>query len=302
MSIAAPSLAELEDKSAALVSMFEPQEYGLARPTGGQAALLRSMLPGTAVAPVCHDYTQFMLARDLAAGSPFCGPEVGDPTGLLLGLSLDGGTGTPVLFDPAFGPRANASPSLAAVGRLGSGKSFFLKRLCWDTVARGGQVVTIDRTRSGEYVRFAVDGGGRRPGRAAGGGGGRLPRPDAQLRRGRALDRVAGVPVAPGRLLPAQRRGGRPRRGGRHARRPAWGHPRRRRGRARAHGRQPGAARPRGPRRWCAAWRTTGDRPPGSSPSARAARSPSMPTSSSSGRPTWPCPTGRCWRASTAAA
>ena len=155
MSIAAPSLAELEDKAAGLVSMFEPQEYGLARPTGGQAALLRSMLPGTAVAPACHDYTQFMLTRDLAAGSPFCGPEVGDPTGLLLGLSLDGGTGTPVLFDPAFGPRANASPSLAAVGRLGSGKSFFLKRLCWDTVARGGQVVTIDRTRSGEYVRFA---------------------------------------------------------------------------------------------------------------------------------------------------
>jgi len=161
MSIAAASLAELEDKSAALVSMFEPQEYGLARPTGGQSALLRSMLPGTAAAPVCNDYTQFMLTRDLAAGSPYCGPEIGDPTGLLLGLSLDGGTGTPVLFDPAYGPRANASPSLAAVGRLGSGKSFFLKRLCWDTIARGGQVVTIDRTRSGEYVRFASTVAGR---------------------------------------------------------------------------------------------------------------------------------------------
>ena len=52
MSIAADNLAELEDKSAALVAMFEPQEYALARPTGGQAALLRSMLPGTAAAPV----------------------------------------------------------------------------------------------------------------------------------------------------------------------------------------------------------------------------------------------------------
>jgi hypothetical protein len=155
MSIAAPSLAELEDKAGALTALFEPQEYGLGRPTGGQAGLLRSMLPGTGVAPVCHDYTQFMLARDLAGGSPYCGPEVGDPSGLLLGVSLDGGTGTPVLFDPAYGPKVNASPSLAAVGRLGSGKSFFLKRLCWDTVGRGGQVVTIDRTRSGEYVRFA---------------------------------------------------------------------------------------------------------------------------------------------------
>ncbi|HET6953119.1 MAG TPA: ATP-binding protein [Acidimicrobiales bacterium] len=161
MSVAAPTLAELEDRAGALAAMFKPHEYGLARPTGGQAALLRSMLPGTTASPVCRDYTQFMLARDLAAGSPFCGSDVGDPGGLLLGLSLDGGNGTPVLFDPAFGPKTNASPSLAAVGRLGSGKSFFLKRLCWDTVARGGQVVTIDRTQSGEYVRFAEAAPGR---------------------------------------------------------------------------------------------------------------------------------------------
>jgi hypothetical protein len=155
MSLAAPTLVDLEHRAAALVGRFEPQEYGLARPTAGQAALLRSMLPGTSAAMVCRDYTQFMLTSDLAAGSPFCGPEVGDPSGLLLGVSLDSGSNAPVLFDPAFGPKANASPSLAAVGRLGSGKSFFLKRLCWDTVARGGQVVTIDRTPSGEYVRFA---------------------------------------------------------------------------------------------------------------------------------------------------
>ena len=155
MSVAAPSLPALEERVGSLQAMFEPHEYALARPTGGQAALLRAMLPGTAVPMAARDYTQFMLARDLAAGAPYCGPAVGDPTGLLLGLSLDTGGATPVLFDPAFGPRTNASPSLAAVGRLGSGKSFMLKRLCWDTVARGGQVVTIDRTASGEYVTFA---------------------------------------------------------------------------------------------------------------------------------------------------
>ena len=161
MSVAASNLVELEHRAAAIIGRFEPQEYGLARPTAGQAQLVRSMLPGTSTAMVCRDYTQFMLTSDLAAGSPFCGPEVGDPQGLLLGVSLDGGNNSPVLFDPAFGPKANASPSLAAVGRLGSGKSFFLKRLCWDTVARGGQVVTIDRTPSGEYVRFAESMPGR---------------------------------------------------------------------------------------------------------------------------------------------
>lgn len=89
MSLAAPTLPELEGMAGALTSLFQPQEYGLARPTGGQVGLLRSMLPGTTAAPVCGDYTQFMLARDLAAGSPFCGADVGDPTGLLLGVSLD---------------------------------------------------------------------------------------------------------------------------------------------------------------------------------------------------------------------
>ncbi|HEY8527835.1 MAG TPA: ATP-binding protein [Acidimicrobiales bacterium] len=153
--IAAPDLVELEDRAAAITALFEPHEYGVFRPTGGQAALLRSMMPGTAAAPVCKDYTQFLMPGDLAAGAPFCGPEVGDPKGLLLGVALDGGGGAPVLMDPTYGPRVGRTASLAAVGALGSGKSFFLKRLCWDTIARGGQIVTIDRTSIGEYVAFA---------------------------------------------------------------------------------------------------------------------------------------------------
>ncbi|HEX8802665.1 MAG TPA: ATP-binding protein, partial [Acidimicrobiales bacterium] len=154
-SIAAPDLTELEDRASAVTALFEPHEYGVFRPTGGQTALLRSMMPGTSAAPVCRDYTQFLMPSDLAAGAPFCGPEVGDPQGVLLGVALDGGGGSPVLLDPTFGPRVGRTASLAAVGALGSGKSFFLKRLCWDTIARGGQIVTIDRTAIGEYVAFA---------------------------------------------------------------------------------------------------------------------------------------------------
>lgn len=154
-SVAADTLAELEERAQAVAALFEPHEYGVFRPTGGQLPLLRSMMPGTAPAGVCRDYTQFLMPGDLAAGSPFCGPEVGDPTGLLLGVALDGGGGSPVLLDPTFGPRVGRTASLAAVGALGSGKSYFLKRLCWDTIARGGQIVTIDRTAIGEYVAFA---------------------------------------------------------------------------------------------------------------------------------------------------
>jgi hypothetical protein len=154
-SVAADDLAQLEDRAEAITALFEPHDYGVFRPTGGQVPLLRSMLPGATAAPVCRDYTQFLLPGDLAAGAPFCGPEVGDPSGLLLGVALDGGGGAPVLMDPTYGPRVGRTASLAAVGALGSGKSFFLKRLCWDTIARGGQIVTIDRTAIGEYVAFA---------------------------------------------------------------------------------------------------------------------------------------------------
>jgi hypothetical protein len=154
-SIAASDLPELEDRANAVTALFEPHEYGVFRPTGGQVQLIRSMMPGTATAAVCRDYTQFLMPGDLAAGAPFCGPEVGDPKGLLLGVALDGGGGSPVLMDPTYGPRVGRTASLAAVGALGSGKSFFLKRICWDTIARGGQIVTIDRTAIGEYVAFA---------------------------------------------------------------------------------------------------------------------------------------------------
>jgi AAA-like domain len=155
LSLAADTLLELEDRAGAVTALFEPHEYGIFRPTGGQLPLLRSMMPGTTASAVCRDYTQFLMPGDLAAGSPFCGPEVGDPTGLLLGVALDGGGGSPVLLDPTYGPRVGRTASLAAVGALGSGKSYFLKRLCWDTIARGGQIVTIDRTAIGEYVSFA---------------------------------------------------------------------------------------------------------------------------------------------------
>jgi len=53
------------------------------------------------------------------------------------------------------GPAVGRTASLGAIGALGSGKSYFLKRLCWDTIARGGQIVTIDRTSVGEYATFA---------------------------------------------------------------------------------------------------------------------------------------------------
>ena len=155
MSIAATTLDDLEERAGAMAAQYDPDECHLVRPTGGQEELVRSMLPGTSPAPVCRDYTQFLLPGDLAGAAPFCGPQIGDPQGGLLGETLDTGTPAPVLFDAGYGSSVNKSPSLAAVGRLGSGKSYMLKTAAWDTLARGGQLVTLDRTEVGEYVAFA---------------------------------------------------------------------------------------------------------------------------------------------------
>ena len=149
------SLADLEQQAGQVRAMYEAWEYEMPRPTGNQADLFRAMLPGAANPAAARDYAQFILPGGLASGMPIGGTRVGDPTGQLLAYSLDGGTNQPVLFDPAYGPRNNRSGSLGAFGSLGSGKSYAVKQIAWATLARGGRIVVLDRTASGEYVDFA---------------------------------------------------------------------------------------------------------------------------------------------------
>ncbi len=151
----ADNLPDLEDRAEQLRDAVQVDEYQLPRPTGGQLALYGAMLPGSPLPPVARVYSQWLMPSDLAAGAPFAGTDVGDPQGMLLAYSLDAGMLQPVLFDPTYGPQIDRSPSLFASGALGSGKSYFLKLLAWTVLARGGQVIALDRTAKGEYVKFA---------------------------------------------------------------------------------------------------------------------------------------------------
>lgn len=159
--LASWSLAGLEEQAGMVRAMFEAWEYEMPRPTGNQSQLFRAMLPAAANPQALRDYAQFLLPSALASGMPIGGTRVGDPTGMVLARTLDGGTHQPVLFDPAFGPKHNRSASIGMFGSLGSGKSYAIKQISWATLARGGRIVALDRTVSGEYVKFAAVAPGR---------------------------------------------------------------------------------------------------------------------------------------------
>lgn len=146
-----------------LKATLEPFGFGIDRPTGGQLDGLVSMCPG-ASSPITFDhYRQHVLPPDLAAGLPLSPVGVGDGQGIPIGVAPRGQQGacTPVLLDPALGPAINRSGSIAVFGALGSGKSYFIKRMILGTLARGSRVSVLDRTIHGEYAQLAAVSGVR---------------------------------------------------------------------------------------------------------------------------------------------
>ncbi|MCH7846313.1 MAG: ATP-binding protein [Acidobacteria bacterium] len=155
VALADRDLGVLERHAATFESTFRAAGFNFYRPTGAQLACFTAMLPGASPSSVISEYSQDLLPDGLASAMPFAGSGVGDPGGMLLGYSLDTLSRRPVFLDPARGPRdLDRSGSLAAIGELGSGKSFFAKILAANTVAMGGQVVVVDRTDHGEYRRL----------------------------------------------------------------------------------------------------------------------------------------------------
>ncbi|MFF4534037.1 ATP-binding protein [Streptomyces sp. NPDC001407] len=158
------SAEEADEKARSLANHFGGNDYTLVRPTGDQVALFHGMLPGTKTPRPMLDYTQYLLARDFAMSMPFCGAGLGDDSGSLFGLQLNGGGVRPVLLDFSHGPRVNASASAAFVGELGSGKSVAMKCAMYSILVAGhrtdqrnsrGRALVIDRTPQQEWSRFA---------------------------------------------------------------------------------------------------------------------------------------------------
>lgn len=146
---------EAEGRAELVRGTVSAAEYQVVRPTGEQRRLFEAMLPGTPRPSLLKEFAQYQLASDFAMAMPWASADLGDPTGALLGMNLDGGTSRPVLLDLANAPRQDASASLGAVGELGAGKSVLLKAVQIALVDRGSRVIAVDRTPMGEWVHFA---------------------------------------------------------------------------------------------------------------------------------------------------
>ncbi|MGB9033099.1 MAG: ATP-binding protein [Paeniglutamicibacter sp.] len=150
-----PTAQLCDARARALEKLLAGADYRAVRPAGLQADLFTMGLPGAVRAHRLKEFTQHQVSEDWALSGAFTHSEVGDPTGMLLGLDLDCGTTRPVLINPADAPKQDASASLGVVGDLGAGKSVMLKLISQSVVDRGGRAICIDRTPVREWASFA---------------------------------------------------------------------------------------------------------------------------------------------------
>ncbi|MFE7028835.1 ATP-binding protein [Streptomyces sp. NPDC057621] len=147
--------AVCDARARALAALLGGADYRAVRPVGLQEALFTLGLPGTVRPGMVREFTQHQVSEDWALGGAFTIAEVGDPTGMFLGIDLDAGTTRPVMINVADAPKLDASASMGIVGDLGSGKSVLQKLIAEAVWARGGCAICIDRTPVREWAAFA---------------------------------------------------------------------------------------------------------------------------------------------------
>ncbi|MFE9812482.1 ATP-binding protein [Streptomyces sp. NPDC005548] len=150
-----PSAGVCDARARTLTALLGGADYRAVRPAGLQEALFTMGLPATARPGVVREFTQHQVSEDWALSGAFTTAEVGDPSGMFLGIDLDCGTTRPVMINVADAPKQDASASMGIVGDLGAGKSVLEKLIAESVWARGGCAICIDRTPVREWATFA---------------------------------------------------------------------------------------------------------------------------------------------------
>jgi hypothetical protein len=154
LTVWAPTARECRERARTLQKRMRGANYRLVAPVGSQIELFTLGLPGAARPPKAREFLQYQLSGDFAMNGVLSNSDFGDPTGQMIGVSLDAGTVRPVLFDVADAPRQDTSASFGVAGDPGGGKSALLKMIGSGIIDRGGRIIVIDRTPQREWDRF----------------------------------------------------------------------------------------------------------------------------------------------------
>jgi AAA-like domain len=152
---AAPTREQALEQGSRLVSWFAGFEHRLARPLGEQEEVWWAMQPGAPWPRKLQDYTQISLAEGFSAAVPMMSTVLGDGRGVPLAVNQTTLALAIVMLDLFGTIAADFSGAIAIAGELGSGKSFTMKSIAGGVCDRGGRIIAIDHSGTGEYVDFA---------------------------------------------------------------------------------------------------------------------------------------------------
>lgn len=152
LAVGAPTPEAAKDAARDVAKWYAGSEFKVVADPSAQEELWWAMMPGAPTTKVVQQYGQITTAFNLAAAVPMISPELGDRKGSLLGLEISSSRYSPVLIDIEASATADASPAIAFIGELGSGKSVTMKKLALDAVDRGATLTVIDRTEIGEWA------------------------------------------------------------------------------------------------------------------------------------------------------
>jgi AAA-like domain len=122
----------------------ESLETALAMPRGAQRSLWQIGNPGSEERVPLGQFSHPTTTKHWARFSPLVSCELGNDTGVLLGINLATRRPAPVLVDLEGAPTRRRSPGMLYIGSPGGGKSQSAKRVVDAWIQRGGQASISD--------------------------------------------------------------------------------------------------------------------------------------------------------------
>ena len=103
-----------------------------------------------------EDYSIYLPTKSLSAGFPFTKVHFNDSSGFVLGVDMH--SDLPIYFDPFIKSQSRVGHNIAVIGSTGAGKSFLMKKMVVNEIARGTKIFILDAENEYEKLAKELDG------------------------------------------------------------------------------------------------------------------------------------------------